>query len=342
MQPTKENNSHIEIPLTFDSKRKGRQSAASRVFFGLALALIWIFCLLLSLAKDTVGGKLLWMMISTAGFIYLLRFLYFREKYYREKRAILEKNNYLFDTSLLWSIVEVSNDYPCTVTFRNGYKGVFVALDKGVIVGKDDGFMYDHHSAIADVYKDLANSDIEFSHLDFMDSIGKDNRLTSLFSAASTIKGKHLRDLITMKYDYLEKSMQRAYSTYDVYCMYWKKDDVEAKQDIMSAVGAFKRANFSRTRFLNKYEIGVLVQTLFNLTNFSLNTAVETSLGKDSSSYLKVIWGEKDGVKTVLAQTSEERKAERRVSSDEKRLKRRKWFFGKKNKANPEEDINLD
>lgn len=342
MEPTRENTSHIEIPLTFDSKRRGKPSTASKVFLGIGLTLVWGFLVFLTLAASTLGQTLLWMVVVTIAYIYVMRFLLFREHYYREKRAALEESNYMFGTNLLWSIVEVSNTFPYVVTFRNGYRGVFIALDKGVIVGKEDDYVFDHHQAIADVYKELAKAEIEFTHIDYMDSIGKDSRLNNLFSAAASIDGKNLRYLITMKYDYLEKAMQRAFSTYDVYCLYWRKDDYDALLDIREAVSGFKRANFARIRYLNKYMIGQLVQTVFNLESFSPNNAIENVLNsRELSAPLTVIWGEKDGVKTVFNLTSEEKRANMRVSAGERKLKRKRTWFKRKNEQ-PDEEISLD
>ena len=104
-------------------------------------------------------------------------------------------NNYIFSYNLFWNIYEINDAFPYFVQFVNGLKGVFVIFDKDIVVGKEDDADFNHYEALAEAYNQLAKRDIEFMHIDYMDTVGQDSRLDLLFDNAAYIENEDLKVL---------------------------------------------------------------------------------------------------------------------------------------------------
>jgi hypothetical protein len=247
----------------------------------------------------------------------------------------------MFDHDVYWNIYEISNAYPHIVSFGNGLKAIFVALDKDVIVGKDDDYSYDHHEAIADALLQMTKRGIEAMHIDFMDTVGKDTRLNALFHTSSQVENSDLRKVLTRKYDFIEATMGNSYASYDVYCFYSTSADDVFWANLKGILARFKTANFIRYRVLHRDAISVLAESLMNIVDFSITDACD-NLYRDlhKSEYIRPIWVEKDGVRTELNKTLEEISEIKRVRNSEKKAKqKRKPFFSKKNQEEVEIDL---
>lgn len=343
MRPRR-NSRTVQIPITFDSSGGGRIAQAGRPLWLFLVLIFWVVSsILVAIASDTAKG-LLYAPISFFILTYVVRYLILRELFFREKRKKLMENDYLFDHSIFWNIYDISRRYPHITYFGSGLKGIFVALDKDVIVGKDDDYEYDHHEAIADAYQQLQKRGIEAIHIDYMDTVGKDTRMSSLFSQAEKTQNPDLRRVVTRMYDHIEYKMNKSYATYDVYCFYtYARDDI-FWDELQIVLDYFRQANYIRARVLDRESISHLVESLMNLTEFSVNRANDTmfkSMNK-TDEYLRVIWTEKDGERTEVNKTLEEIAEIKRVAQAEKKVKRKggKLKSFKRNKEE-EQDINL-
>jgi hypothetical protein len=340
MQPRK-GNSSLQIPITFDNRGGGRASVAGRPLWVFLVLLFWLFTSTVALIVSTGFWKFGYPLLSFFLLSYVVRFLIIRENYFRTKRQELIENEYMFPHNVFWNIYEISNKYPYIVQFANGLKGVFIALDKDVIVGKDEDYDYHHHEAIADAYQQMEKRGLECMHIDFMDTVGKDSRLEALFNQAERIANEDLRRIILRKYDHIESTMNRSYASYDVYCFYSVARSEIFWDELQIVLGYFRQANYIRARALNRDAISALTESILNLENFSVNEACDNLFKElNKVEYLRPIWVEKDGTKTILNTTLEESDEIKRVAQAEKQLKKKrsKSLFSRKK---PEEDIDL-
>jgi hypothetical protein len=330
----------IQIPITFDSRGGGRAAMAAKPLWVFLIVVFWVLSSIIAIIVSTGAGAYLYPLISFFVLSYIVRFVIIRERYFREKRKELIENDYMFQHNVFWNIYEISNRYPYIVQYANGLKGIFVALDKDVIVGKDDEYDFFHHEAIANAYQQMEKRGIECMHIDFMDTVGKDSRLASLFNQAERIENPDLRRVMLRKYDHIEYTMNRAYASYDVYCFYFTGRDDMFWDELQVVLEYFRQANYIRSRVLDRDAISILTKSMMNIEDFSVNRACD-NLFKEMHQveYIRTLWVEKDGEREVRNKSLEEIEEVRRVSKAEKDIKRKKkGFFGRKK---VEEDIDL-
>lgn len=341
MRP-KEKSEYVDIPVAIDGGNAGIAQKKGKVFWTFILFGAWIFTSLIALLLGSGTAKILYPLISFFAFVWIVRFVVLQEVYYRKKREEIERNSYVYDYDVFWNIVEVSDSYPYIAQFANGRKGIFVAMDKDVIIGKGDLNDFDHYEAISQAYKQMVARGMECMHLDYMDTVGKDPRLDSLFAEAEGIENPDLKKVIMAKYEYLERLMSSSYSSYDVYCFYsYNRDDAFWK-DVQPLLLQFMQANYLNARILDRDKIGSLVQALYGVEGFSVAKACDLLLSRtNNANFLKLIWTEVDGERTVHNRTQEEISEANRVSNNERMVKRKKRGVFGMFKKDKNEDIDF-
>ena len=338
----------LHIPITFDSTG-GNGTGKTGIRFGLFItAVIWIMSLIFVFVASDTWFKWFYPFLSFFITTYIVRFIIFSELRFKKYRKELMDKNYMFDHSLFWSAYEISDTHPYIVSFGNGMKGLFFAFDKDVIVGREKDNDYNHHEAIADAYAEAWKTGVDIMHIDYMDIVGKDARMTGLFELAENAENEDVRFVLTHIYDYVNRSMDKIFATYDIYCFYSMKRDEDFWDDVKNILLEFKKANYLRHRALDRTEISNLVVTLMNLNEFSVNKANDAMFSEMNKlrNFITPIWVEKDGQRTVLAKTSEELKEERRAKSARKKVKRKdsllKRLFKKRRPDVVEDDEDID
>lgn len=337
----------VEIPLTFDSQSKPQGLDNSKFLLALLVFGVWLFISIISIFTEyTIIQKVLFIVISFIVGLYIVRYLIMREPYFRKKREDLIDKNYEYPYSIFWNIYEVTKSYPYICRYANGLKSIFVAFDKDVIVGKDRDNEYWHYEAISDAYLQMHKRGIDCIHIDYMDVVGKDDRMTNLFNLANDAENDDLREILTRMYDNVEYIMQHSYAAYDVYCFFYNGKDELFMDELDIVINAFLEANYIRCRVLDKEEIGMLVKSIFNIEKFSVNEASEklfSDLG--GTHYITPIWIERGEERKILHKTREEIEAEKRVKEAETYLRnsrvRQSGMKKKMKKLKDEENIEL-
>lgn len=337
----------IEIPLTFDSSSKPQGLDNSKFLFALLVFGIWLFISVVSLFTEyTIIQKILFILVSFIIGLYIVRLLIMREPYFKKKRDELVEKNYEYPYSTFWNIYEVTKSYPYICRYANGLKSIFVAFDKDVIVGKDRDNEYWHYEAIAEAYLQMHKRGIDCIHIDYMDVVGKDDRMTNLFNLAHDSENEDLREILVRMFDNVEYIMQHSYAAYDVYCFFYNGKDELFMDELDVIINAFLEANYIRCRVLDKEEIGLLVKSIFNIEKFSVNEASEklfSDLG--GTHYITPIWIERGEERKILHKTREEIAAEQQVREAEKGLRssriKQSGTRGKLKKLKDEEEIDL-
>ena len=339
MQP-KRGTDIIEIPITFDNRGGNRTSVQAKPLWAFFIFLFWLLSTIFAVVVTDGFWATAYPIISFIILSYVVRFVIVRERYFKKKRKELVENEYMFNHSLFWNIYEISSKHPYIASFGNGMKGIFVAFDKDVIVGKDDDYDYFHHEAIANAYQQADKRGIEWIHIDYMDTVGKDERLKSLFAQAEMASTDDLKRVLTKTYDHIEYTMNRVYASYDVYCFYSTGRDDLFWDELQIVLQYFSKANYIRYRLLNRDSISELVKSLMNIDDFSVNRAND-NLFKElyQGQFIRPIWVEADGNRTVMNKTLEEIAEAERVRKAERKVKRKGNKVFKKKQEEPEIDL---
>ena len=335
----------VEIPVTFDSTSKPQGLSNSQFYLSLLVFGVWIFAAIVSLFVDiTIFQKLLFIVGSFIVVLFFNRYVFMREHYFKKKRNDLLEKDYQYPYSVFWNIYEVTNSYPTICRYANGLKSIFVVFDKDVIVGKETDSDYNHYEAIAEAYLQMHKRGIECIHIDYMDTVGKDNRVKSLFNMANETENEDLKDVLLRIFDNVEYIMQHSYASYDVYCFFYNGKDELFMDELEVVLDAFLEANYIRYRILDKLAIGELVKSVFNINEFSVRETSErlfSDLG--GTHYLTPIWVEREtsnGVERVtLNKTSAQKEAERATREAEKVARKNKKKQSKAEKYQMEMDL---
>lgn len=337
MQPEK-GSPYINIPVTFDGGSSGRVKRAGVKLWLFIVTVVWILSSITGLVvADSIIGYLspLWLLLF---FSYIARFIILKEKFYRAKRRELMVSDFIFEHTVFWNIYDISNRSPYFVTFETGTKGLFVAFDKGVVIGKGLDSSFYHHEALMEAYQQVMNRNIEMIHIDYMDVVGKDARMDSLFELAKKSENPDIRKVLMRIFDHMEFLMNTSYASYDTYAFYYNGREDQFWSEMEQCLNFFLRANYLRYRILDKNQITLLVESTMNVDGFSVTRTNDAIFRKINIgvSYLRPIWVEKNGEREILNKTLEEIKEAKRIAQAEKKVKKRGNFFTRRKRSDGE------
>ncbi|MFL8710854.1 hypothetical protein Q3304_08810 [Clostridioides sp. GD02377] len=335
MRPEK-NSDVVKIPLTFDFKSKGFGDSSGKIIIIILILIFWGITSLIALFKLSLMLKILYPLLSFIVFLNIIRFLVLRELYFRKKRKELLDNQYLFKHTVFWNICDISDTYPYVAQFANNLRGIFVLFKNSEIVSKGEDGMFEHHEALGESYRELSRRNIFFSHIDYMDSVGKDDRMNNHFSKLDKIENQDLKELLTIIFDNMQYEMKNYYACYDAYCFYFKGRADLFFDDLKVILDKMLLANYEEYTILDKNGISDLAKKTFNIDEFSAtNTINEIFKSVIETNFITVIWTENNGIRTRISQTSEELKELKRTSMEEykaQKLLKKKTKKFKRNK----------
>ena len=313
----------IQIPLTFDGGQTKPGVSKERFLLAVALIFGWLAITVVSIIFAEGFSKIgipIGILVVLLPFI---RIFVIREGYFKKKRDRIIEKDFTYPHSAFWDIYEISPKFPYVCRYQSGLKGIYVRFDKDVIVGKEEDNLYYHFEAISEAYLQMSKRGIDAIHIDYMDSVGKDNRMSSLFDIAREAENSDLRDLLTHVFDNVEYTMKKSYATYDVYAFFTTEKEELFWAELEIVLEYFLKANYLRYTVLDRDDMGELVKSIMNVDNFSVNRTSESLfLESGISTFLKPIWIERNGERKILNKTKEEIEEERNVATVEKEFKR--------------------
>ena len=338
----------VSIPITFDVQGYRESISLRKMVLGLFIIILGIVAMILLFCFAESKYQPWLPLLAFFGTFYFVRFIFLKEFKYKKMRRKLIEQGYQFSHKIFWGIYSINEYYPYICKMANGNSAIFVAFDKDVIIGRDVDADYDHYEAIAEAYDTMIKKDIWCIHIDYADTVGKDDRLDSLFKNLTETENKDLKNETIRLYDYVQSFMYKVYADYDVYAFFYRGRDEAFWDDLQPVISAFSEANYVRSRVLSREEIGDLCISLMNLNDFSTARAIEQVFLSTAraGNAIKVIWTEKDGVRKQENRRREEIEAERRVKLAEEAMReqsrrKRKKRRGKKNKENLNENLNI-
>lgn len=317
--------SSIILPVTFDYSggRKDTQKTAK------------IFSIVLSIVGTVIG---LGVIFSKKGFfltnflfgvaiiyifLFIVRFFLLKEGKIRQSMIDLKDSDYKKELREWWGIYSINDTYPYYCRFRNGMSGVFVLLNKDVILGKFSESEFEHYEAIGDAYNICGSSNIKMCHIDYMDNIGMDERLEESFINLERVENPDLKDLLTSIFSYQQEQMLERVTTFDAYLFLWSGSDISAWNTIQRILSCFMQANYRSYRVLDAKDLRDLQITLGNLKDFSVIDAMMNAFTTNNDISINPIKVKhSDGNVEILGKTRAQRKEEAILREKEEELKK--------------------
>ena len=125
----------INIPVTFDYRGGRGGNKKNKIIATISIiVVVGIVCtgLLMNSEMFIYKRLLLAFLVFYVGLV-LLRFVIFRELYFSDIYEELLESDLVMDITQIWQIFEVGNEYPYICYYKNGYKGIFVKMEKGTV-----------------------------------------------------------------------------------------------------------------------------------------------------------------------------------------------------------------
>lgn len=338
----------ITLPLTFDYSGGRKDKNKSAKLWSVILGVVGIIIFIGTLTgKGNFIEKIIISFLIVVIFSFVIRFVLLKEGKKKEDFKALMATDYKLDYRDIWGIYKIEDMYPYICRFRNGKSGVYIRLNKDVILGKYADSEYQHYEAVADAYNLAGAGRVQMIHIDYMDNVGTDDRLEDSFIALEDVSNPDIKDLLTDIYSYQQNNLYGRVTTFDVYAFLWTGNDVTAWNSISRILNCFLDANYRSYHVLDDKELRELTKVIFNLNDFSVSDASSYAFSNvsTSSSIVPISITDVDGTVTKLNKTLEERIAERKAKEDEeiankREAKRRKKSKRKKlSKNNKNDDI---
>lgn len=338
---------NISLPMTLDySNGRGEKEKTKRITAIISSAITLILSIAFLFNKMSAFHVRL---CVSAGLIlimqFIIRFIILKESRIKKSYKQLVDTNYELSSSAIWGIYTIENEYPYYCRFKNGRSGVFVRLNKDVILGKYSEAEFNHYEAISDAYNLAGGSKVQICHIDYMVNVGTDERLEHSFESLSEMSNPDLKDLLMDIFSYQQEQMMRKVTTYDTYLFLWSGSDINGWATVQKILSCFLDANYRSYYILDEDDIRDLVKVLFNLHDFSIVDASMGVFNNEISRGIVPIEIRKDNGEVVkLNKTVEEKREEQRIleeqkAAEEAEKKRRKSRKDKKQKDEEEYDI---
>ena len=312
----------MEIPISLEYSGGRADNRRSTIIWTVALSVVGVVLFFIIIIGTRMNLLLKFLLAFGIDYIllFIIRYVLWKEKTIRRNYKLLDASDYKLDWQDIWGIYDIEEVYPYCVRYRNGMSGIFVRLNKDVILGKYEESEYNHYEAIGDAYNIAGSSNLSMCHVDYMDNVGSDARLQESFSELSKVKNPDVKDALTDLFSHLQQQMNNRVTTFDIYVFTYRCSDKTAWAAIQRILACFLDANYVNYRVLDKEDIRELAKALFNLKEFSVNEASIETFNKSTSSTIKPIKIiHADGSEEVLNKTTEEKRYEEESKKNRKR-----------------------
>lgn len=312
MRPQPEDTA-INIPVTFDYRGGKSANVKGNI---ISVAIFTIVPIIVSVGIFKSSELEIWQKFLYAGVVlyvglFLIRFFVLKETYYSDIYENLKLKDFRLKTNDIWQIFDIDSNYPFISYFRNGYKGIFVKMEKDVITGKPDTAMYDHYEAISDAYNTAHSLNMNIVHIDYMDNIGNDPRLQVMYDDLAEVSNMDMQDLLIDMYSYLQDNMSMNYASFDIYLFLTKDNLNNFTYNVQSVVGRMLGGNYITYKILDRNDISSVCTALFNLHDFSVFEACENVLQTTThTGIIPISVMHPDGKEDIINKTQAEKKAE--------------------------------
>lgn len=318
--------STITLPITFDYSGGRKDTNKMAKVWAVILSIVGLIIFLgVLFGKSDLITKLIIAAVVLLSFSTVIRFFLLKEKDKKEYMKSILHTDYKLSYKEIWGIYKVEKIHPHICRFRNGKSGIYIRLNKDVILGKYSEAEYEHYEAIADAYNLAGAGKVQMIHIDYMDDVGTDDRLENSFNSLEDVANPDLRDLLTDIFSYQQENISGRVSTFDVYVFLWKGNDITAWNTISRILNCFLEANYRSYQILDERDLRDLTKIVFNLNDFSVSEASADTFNTSttSSSIQAISVKNVDGTVTKIGKTRQEKEEEEKLRIKEEEAKRK-------------------
>lgn len=301
----------INLPITFDYKGGRGENKKGRIILSIADVLLTVVL--------TVGCALnenleIWMRFLLPCIIFyiglfILRFFVFRELWFSDVYETLKATDYDLKLDQIWQIFDIDFEYPYICYFKNGYKGIFVRMEKDAITGKVGDAQFEHYSAIGDAYNVAHSLNMNIVHIDYMDNVGNDTRMQKLYDDLVFVENPDMQEMLIDIYSNLQDEMSQNYASFDIYLFLTRDKLNNFVYNMQTVCNYMLGGNFITYKVLDRFEISRVCVALFNLHDFSIVEACENVLsGVEHHGVIPIKVKHGDGTEEIFNKTTAEKK----------------------------------
>lgn len=301
----------INLPITFDYKGGRGENKKGKIILSIADVLLTVVL--------TVGCALnenleIWMRFLLPCIIFyiglfILRFFVFRELWFSDVYETLKATDYDLKLDQIWQIFDIDFEYPYICYFKNGYKGIFVRMEKDAITGKVGDAQFEHYSAIGDAYNVAHSLNMNIVHIDYMDNVGNDTRMQKLYDDLVFVENPDMQDMLIDIYSNLQDEMSQNYASFDIYLFLTRDKLNNFVYNMQTVCNYMLGGNFITYKVLDRFEISRVCVALFNLHDFSIVEACENVLsGVEHHGVIPIKVKHGDGTEEIFNKTTAEKK----------------------------------
>lgn len=349
----------INLPITFDYKGGRGENKKGKIILSIADVLLTVVL--------TVGCALnenleIWMRFLLPCIIFyiglfILRFFVFRELWFSDVYETLKATDYDLKLDQIWQIFDIDFEYPYICYFKNGYKGIFVRMEKDAITGKVDDAQFEHYSAIGDAYNVAHSLNMNIVHIDYMDNVGNDTRMQKLYDDLVFVENPDMQEMLIDIYSNLQDEMSQNYASFDIYLFLTRDKLNNFVYNMQTVCNYMLGGNFITYKVLDRFEISRVCVALFNLHDFSIVEACENVLsgvehhgvipikvkhGDDTEEIFNKTTAEKKVIAAENARKQKERLAEQERQKAEAKQRKKNAKLGIKPKEKKKDMTELD
>lgn len=281
---------YVNIPVTLDGSvgRNGRYKGKL-----LVVVIVTILTGFLMFSQLTTGDGGLVKRVLMAFLILfvsssIVRFMIMGELKLRKTYKKIIKNDHQFDIQTLWGIYKPCAAYPYIYYMSNGGLVSYIRMGKDVIIGRKEQDLFNHYDKIADALRFAGENGLTISHIDYMDSVGKDERIDIWMEEAMKTSNPDFKDAYSMMYSHMTNSVLYHMSSEDVYAVYGWMPEQEFNRKIKEFAKELRKANYASFSLLDRVGIQNLISTVYGFKTFSFYEASKSTF-KDNSKGGRVV-----------------------------------------------------
>lgn len=301
----------INLPITFDYKGGRGENKKGKIILSIADVLLTVIFTVGCASNDNLEIWMRFLLPCVVLYIglFILRFFVFRELWFSDVYETLKATDYDLKLDQIWQIFDIDFEYPYICYFKNGYKGIFVRMEKDAITGKVGDAQFDHYSAIGDAYNVAHSLNMNIVHIDYMDNVGNDTRMQKLYDDLVFVENPDMQEMLIDIYSNLQDEMSQNYASFDIYLFLTRDKLNNFVYNMQTVCNYMLGGNFITYKVLDRFEISRVCVALFNLHDFSIVEACENVLsGVEHHGVIPIKVKHGDGTEEIFNKTTAEKK----------------------------------
>lgn len=301
----------INLPITFDYKGGRGENKKGKIILSIADVLLTVIFTVGCASNDNLEIWMRFLLPCVVLYIglFILRFFVFRELWFSDVYETLKATDYDLKLDQIWQIFDIDFEYPYICYFKNGYKGIFVRMEKDAITGKVGDAQFDHYSAIGDAYNVAHSLNMNIVHIDYMDNVGNDTRMQKLYDDLVFVENPDMQEMLIDIYSNLQDEMSQNYASFDIYLFLTRDKLNNFVYNMQTVCNYMLGGNFITYKVLDRFEISRVCVALFNLHDFSIVEACENVLsGVEHHGVIPIKVKHGDGTEEIFNKTIAEKK----------------------------------